>query len=175
MIDAAGTKVSLPRGASDASLTMYHVDRLEALCHAAVAAYPAGPGTHRPRHRGHPVPGPRGQDYDDEASILRAADFIGQLGDPNYLRKANALYYEFEEVGMNRQPRLRLARRHREPLSAIRLEQRRTAHPDRDRLSQQDRRSAGNGSPTSTATCSVPNAISRCPGRRNSLRSLDGA
>src|SRR5260370_40249461 len=26
-----------------------------------------------------------------------------QLGDPHYLRKANALYYEFEEVGMNRQ------------------------------------------------------------------------
>ena len=28
---------------------------------------------------------------------------IGQLGDPHYLRKANALYYEFDEVGMNRQ------------------------------------------------------------------------
>jgi hypothetical protein len=26
-----------------------------------------------------------------------------QLGDPNYLRKANALYYEFDEVGMNKQ------------------------------------------------------------------------
>jgi hypothetical protein len=34
---------------------------------------------------------------------LRAADFIGQLGDPHYLRKAVALYYEFEEVGMNKQ------------------------------------------------------------------------
>jgi hypothetical protein len=34
---------------------------------------------------------------------LRAADLIGQLGDPHYLRKANALYCEFEEVGMNRQ------------------------------------------------------------------------
>jgi hypothetical protein len=35
--------------------------------------------------------------------LVRAADLIGQLGDPHYLRKANALYYEFEEVGMNRQ------------------------------------------------------------------------
>jgi hypothetical protein len=35
--------------------------------------------------------------------LVRAADMIGQLGDPHYLRKANALYYEFEEVGMNRQ------------------------------------------------------------------------
>jgi hypothetical protein len=34
---------------------------------------------------------------------VRAADLIGQLGDPHYLRKANALYYEFEEVGMNKQ------------------------------------------------------------------------
>ena len=34
---------------------------------------------------------------------MRAADMIGQLGDPHYLRKANALYYEFDEVGMNRQ------------------------------------------------------------------------
>jgi hypothetical protein len=28
---------------------------------------------------------------------------IGQLGDPHYLRKANALFCEFEEVGMNKQ------------------------------------------------------------------------
>jgi hypothetical protein len=28
---------------------------------------------------------------------------IGNLGDPNYLQKTNALYYEFEEVGVNKQ------------------------------------------------------------------------
>jgi len=33
--------------------------------------------------------------------LLRAADFIGQLGDPDYLRKVPALFYEFEEVGLN--------------------------------------------------------------------------
>jgi hypothetical protein len=32
--------------------------------------------------------------------LLRAADFIGQLGDPNYLRKIPALYYEFAEIGL---------------------------------------------------------------------------
>ena len=37
------------------------------------------------------------------AALLRAADLIGQLGDPHYLKKANALYCEFEEIGMNRQ------------------------------------------------------------------------
>ena len=36
----------------------------------------------------------------EEGMLVRAADLIGQLGDPHYLRKANALYYEFEEVGM---------------------------------------------------------------------------
>jgi hypothetical protein len=30
-------------------------------------------------------------------------NLIGQLGDPQYLRKANALYYEFEEVGRNKE------------------------------------------------------------------------
>jgi hypothetical protein len=39
----------------------------------------------------------------EEGLLVRAADLIGQLGDPHHLRKANALYYEFEEVGMNRQ------------------------------------------------------------------------
>jgi len=32
---------------------------------------------------------------------LRAADLIGQLADPFYARKLNALFYEFEEIGCN--------------------------------------------------------------------------
>jgi hypothetical protein len=32
---------------------------------------------------------------------MRAASIIGQLGDPHYLQKAHALYYEFEEIGVN--------------------------------------------------------------------------
>jgi len=32
---------------------------------------------------------------------MRVADFIGQLGDPVYLRKIPALFYEFEEIGAN--------------------------------------------------------------------------
>ncbi len=40
---------------------------------------------------------------DDYPGLLRGADFIGQLGDPNYLRKIPALYYEFEENGVNAQ------------------------------------------------------------------------
>lgn len=35
-------------------------------------------------------------------ALTKAADFIGQLGDMDYLRKIPALYYEFEELGFNK-------------------------------------------------------------------------
>src|SRR5207302_1517903 len=38
---------------------------------------------------------------DTEAGLVRAGDLIGQLGDPLYLRKLNALYHEFAETGVN--------------------------------------------------------------------------
>ena len=41
-------------------------------------------------------------DTRDYPGLVRAADFIGQLGDPNYLRKIPALFYEFEETGANK-------------------------------------------------------------------------
>jgi len=49
-------------------------------------------------------PSPPGEFYQDTkglGGLVRAADFIGQLGDPDYLRKAPALYYEFQELGLN--------------------------------------------------------------------------
>jgi len=104
VVDAQGTKVTLPRGSSDAGLMAYHVDRsklyvMQRLEHFA----PLNRQRIADAIEGTRFPPRPGQEYDDEASIVRAADFIGQLGDPNYLRKANALYHEFEEVGMNRQ------------------------------------------------------------------------
>jgi len=39
---------------------------------------------------------------DTEAAFVRAADLIGQLGDPLYPRKLNALFHEFEEIGINK-------------------------------------------------------------------------
>src|SRR3954453_8701331 len=104
VIDAAGTKVSLPRGASDASLMMYHVDRSKLYVEQRLLPVEGLDSVRIARAiEGTRFPAREGQDYNEDASILRAADFIGQLGDPNYLRKANALYYEFEEVGINRQ------------------------------------------------------------------------
>jgi len=39
---------------------------------------------------------------DREGRLVQAADLIGQLGDPLYPRKLNALFHEFEEIGVNK-------------------------------------------------------------------------
>ena len=107
VVDAAGKKVVLPRGSSDASLIHHHVDRSKLYVMERMKANPlldqqriarAIEGTRFPA-----PPATEAKGYEDEAAIVRAADFIGQLGDPNYIRKANALYYEFEEAGINKQ------------------------------------------------------------------------
>jgi hypothetical protein len=104
VIDAVGKKVVLPRGSSDAGLMPHHVDRSKLYIMKRVEGMAA---LNRQRIadtiEGTRFPPREGQEFSEEASIVRAADFIGQLGDPNYIRKANALYHEFEEVGMNRQ------------------------------------------------------------------------
>jgi hypothetical protein len=54
-------------------------------------------------------PHPNTEFYKDTRGLpglLRAADYIGQLGDPNYLRKIPALFYEFEEQARIRKPDL---------------------------------------------------------------------
>jgi hypothetical protein len=107
VIDAAGRKVKLPRGASDAALTAYHVDRSKLFVRHrfggdslldAERIIRAIEGTRFPAK----MPA-EGEAPDNEVALLRAADLIGQLGDPHYIRKANALYHEFEEAGLNRQ------------------------------------------------------------------------
>ncbi|WP_407166185.1 metal-dependent phosphohydrolase [Bradyrhizobium sp. ORS 111] len=104
VIDASGKKVTLPRGSSDAGLMPYHVDRSKLYVLDRLAAViPIDRERIARNIEGTRFPALEGQEYDDEAAIVRAADFIGQLGDPNYIRKANALFHEFEEVGMNRQ------------------------------------------------------------------------
>jgi hypothetical protein len=103
VIDAAGHKIHLPRGSSDAGLMPHHVDRSKLYVMQRIEPMPLDHQRIADAIEGTRFPPHPGQQYGVEASIVRAADFIGQLGDPNYLRKANALYYEFEEVGTNRQ------------------------------------------------------------------------
>src|SRR5579871_756993 len=106
IVDAKGGKATLSRGASDAALTPHHVERsklfaLERL--ADVSLLDASRIARAIEFTRFPAPIVSDGQEDEECSLVRAADLIGQLGDPHYLRKANALYYEFEEVGMNKQ------------------------------------------------------------------------
>jgi hypothetical protein len=104
--DAKGGKTKLPRGSSDAALTPYHVDRskLYALDRLATMGLLDGARIARAiEFTRFPAAVAPKDPNGEEGSLVRAADLIGQLGDPHYLRKANALYYEFEEVGMNKQ------------------------------------------------------------------------
>ena len=106
IVDAKGNKAELPRGSSDAALMPYHVDRSKLFVLDRVAKDKLLDATRIANAIEYTrFPPPHGADYSysEDGMLVRAADLIGQLGDPNYLRKANALYYEFEEVGMNKQ------------------------------------------------------------------------
>jgi len=100
----------VPPGGTDAALTPHHVNRsklfvrerfggsmlvdvvdAELICtYIEMTRYPV----------------PEGDAFYKNTSsyggLVRAADFIGQLGDPSYLRKVPALFYEFEEIGSNK-------------------------------------------------------------------------
>ena len=107
VVDAIGRKITVPRGSSDAALFLYHVDRSELFVMERIKLMEAideqrvARAIECTRFPDNLVP--EIEDDDEVNGMLRAADFIGQLGDPHYIRKANALYYEFEEAGLNRQ------------------------------------------------------------------------
>ena len=106
VIDTKGGKTSLPRGSSDAALMPYHVDRSKLFVMDRIGASKLVDASRIVRaieFTRFPSPPEPDDAGNEEGLLVRAADFIGQLGDPHYLRKANALYHEFEEVGMNRQ------------------------------------------------------------------------
>ena len=107
VIDAKGTKTKLPRGSSDAALLRHHVDRSKLFALDRIGGIELLDAERIARaieYTRFPAAAHDTDDKDSEEGLLvRAADLIGQLGDPHYLRKANALYCEFEEVGMNKQ------------------------------------------------------------------------
>ena len=99
-------KIKLPPGATDASLTPYHVDRGKMFVeerfggHKLIDAEQIKRNIELTR-----FPVPAGDDHQDTLNypgLVRAADLIGQLSDPRYLQKIAALFYEFEETGQNR-------------------------------------------------------------------------
>jgi len=94
--DAQGNKTKLPRGSSDAALLPYHVNRSKLFVMERMAKIELLDATRvanaieftrfPPAHSANNIDS-------EEGMLVRAADLIGQLGDPHYLRKANALYY----------------------------------------------------------------------------------
>ena len=100
-----GEMVHLPPGASDASLTLYHVDRAKLFIderfggHKLIEAEVIKRNIELTR-----FPVPKQGDHQDTVNfpgLIRASDLIGQMSDPRYLKKISALYYEFEETGVN--------------------------------------------------------------------------
>ena len=105
VIDAAGNTVTPPRGASDAFLMHYHVERGKIFVRERFAPVPwideerIATAIELTR-----FPVPEDEDHaatDTDAALVRAGDLIGQLGDPLYPRKVNALYHEFVETGVH--------------------------------------------------------------------------
>ena len=99
-----------PEG-TDVSLTPYHVDRSKLF---VKERFGTGLLQDMTKHLDADLiasyiemtrfPTPEGEMYKDTkgyGGLVRAADFVGQLGDPNYFRKTPALYYEFQELGLN--------------------------------------------------------------------------
>ena len=101
-----GGMIHLAPGASDASLTPYHVDRAKLFIderfggHTIIDAEVIKLNIELTRF---PVPAVEDhQETVNYSGLVRAADLIGQLSDPRYLKKITSLYYEFEETGVNR-------------------------------------------------------------------------
>jgi hypothetical protein len=103
--------VSLPEGSTDAVLAPYHIDRGKCFVRERFGKnllLESGDMLDAERIAGYiemtRFPVPRDQAHNDTdglPGLARAADFIGQLADPNRMQKCTALFYEFEEMGMN--------------------------------------------------------------------------
>lgn len=95
--------IELGSGSSDASLTPYHVDRGKLFVderfgnNKLIDAETIKRNIELTR-----FPVPDRDDHKDTINypgLIRAADLIGQLSDPRYLKKIGALFYEFHETG----------------------------------------------------------------------------
>ncbi len=103
LTDELGNRISAPAGATDAFLTPYHVTRG---CLFISQRFANEPLLNTETLASHiemtrfPVPEDPYYQFDDTLSALvRAADLIGQMGDPQYLRKLSRLFAEFRETG----------------------------------------------------------------------------
>lgn len=100
-----GETVRLTPGSTDAALSPYHVDRGKLFIrerfekNSYIDAETIAANVELTR-----FPVPDDSDHQSTSSypgLVRAADLIGQMADPGYLRKLPALFYEFQETGVN--------------------------------------------------------------------------
>lgn len=103
IINEAGERVCPPRGATDAYLAPYHVDRAKIYArHRFAGCDLIDPEriAQAIEYTRFPVPDdPAYACFESEPALVRAADLIGQIADPYYLRKISGLYHEFLETG----------------------------------------------------------------------------
>ncbi|HEY9648699.1 MAG TPA: Npun_R2479 family HD domain-containing metalloprotein [Chroococcidiopsis sp.] len=101
-----GEMVPLPPGASDAGLTPHHVDRAKLFIDERFGqAQKINAEEIKRNIELTRFPVPTDDDHQDTVNypgLVRAADLTGQLSDPRYLKKIGALFYEFEETGVNK-------------------------------------------------------------------------
>lgn len=102
-INTEGETIAPPPGSTDAFLTPYHVDRAKMYMHERFAGDehldPKVISDNIERTR---FPVPSEEDHQASADfpgLVRAADLIGQLADPQYMRKISSLFAEFKETG----------------------------------------------------------------------------
>lgn len=101
-----GGTFTLPLESTDAAMAPYHVDRSILFVEEQFSEHPfldteaIAANIDRTRF---PVPeDPEYQHTEDDPGLLRAADLLGQVAEPRVARRYPALFYEFEETGVNR-------------------------------------------------------------------------
>ncbi len=103
VVDLAGTRLPLPRGASDAWLAPFRVDRGKTFVHERAAVIPGiDPDRVARAIELTRFPVPEDDDRREtgtEAGLVRAAVLIDQLANPDGLRKQTALFHELAETG----------------------------------------------------------------------------
>ncbi|MEM6638091.1 MAG: metal-dependent phosphohydrolase [Pseudomonadota bacterium] len=103
IIDSHGNSVTPPRGASDAYLAPWHIERgiLYVRQRFSDSAIVDEERLVRSiEYTRFPVPTDAAfQDNASEPGLVRAADLIGQMADPFYHRKIKGLFHEFQEIG----------------------------------------------------------------------------
>lgn len=103
VVNQAGGTLEPPAGSTDAFMTPFHVDRSMIFVrerfanHELIDTEVVCRNIERTRF---PVPNdPAYQCAEDYPGLVRAADLIGQLGDPHYFQKLPGLFHEFTEAG----------------------------------------------------------------------------